>query len=147
MAEINAVKSVRPPPPLLGFLRSARAAFNTVRCAPQDACVASVLRLSRAEGKVQRNAPSGAGGNADLRGVSAGPHARRSASVRAACEACEMACSLLCLLQVFKTYDHVKINATKSMIGHCLGAAAGLEAVACIKAIQTGKVHPSLGQT
>mmetsp|Transcript_26777 Transcript_26777/g.44894 ORF Transcript_26777/g.44894 Transcript_26777/m.44894 type:complete len:470 (+) Transcript_26777:102-1511(+) len=48
---------------------------------------------------------------------------------------------------VFETYDHVKINATKSMIGHCLGAAAGLEAVTCIKAIQTGKVHPSLGQT
>eukprot|EP00241_Pyramimonas_parkeae_P001608 CAMPEP_0114247332 /NCGR_PEP_ID=MMETSP0058-20121206/12967_1 /TAXON_ID=36894 /ORGANISM="Pyramimonas parkeae, CCMP726" /LENGTH=433 /DNA_ID=CAMNT_0001360633 /DNA_START=152 /DNA_END=1453 /DNA_ORIENTATION=+ len=47
---------------------------------------------------------------------------------------------------VFKEYDHVKINATKSLIGHCLGAAAGLEAIACIKAIQTGKVHPSLNQ-
>jgi len=47
---------------------------------------------------------------------------------------------------VFKEYDHVKINGTKSLIGHCLGAAAGLEAIACIKAIETGKVHPTLNQ-
>jgi len=47
---------------------------------------------------------------------------------------------------VFKETDHVKINATKSLVGHCLGAAAGIEAIACIKAIQTGKVHPSLNQ-
>ncbi len=43
--------------------------------------------------------------------------------------------------------DHaknIKINATKSMIGHCLGAAGGLEAVATIKAILTGKVHPTI---
>eukprot|EP00697_Spironema_sp_BW2_P010868 gnl/Spiro4/26284_TR13114_c0_g1_i1.p1 gnl/Spiro4/26284_TR13114_c0_g1~~gnl/Spiro4/26284_TR13114_c0_g1_i1.p1 ORF type:complete len:164 (+),score=8.38 gnl/Spiro4/26284_TR13114_c0_g1_i1:50-493(+) len=43
--------------------------------------------------------------------------------------------------------DHVKnisINATKSMIGHCLGAAGGVEAIATIKAIQTGKLHPTI---
>ncbi len=43
--------------------------------------------------------------------------------------------------------DHmknVKINSTKSMIGHCLGAAGGLEAVATIKAIQTGMLHPTI---
>ena len=46
--------------------------------------------------------------------------------------------------QVFSDLSHVKINATKSMIGHCLGAAGGLEAVATIKAIRTGWVHPTI---
>jgi 3-oxoacyl-[acyl-carrier-protein] synthase II len=41
---------------------------------------------------------------------------------------------------------HVKMNGTKSMIGHGLGAAGGLEAVAVIKAIQTGWLHPTLNQ-
>ena len=38
------------------------------------------------------------------------------------------------------------MNATKSMIGHCLGAAAGIEAVAVVKAIETGWLHPTLNQ-
>jgi 3-oxoacyl-[acyl-carrier-protein] synthase II len=38
----------------------------------------------------------------------------------------------------------VKINGTKSMIGHGLGAAGGLEAVATIQAIRTGWVHPTI---
>jgi 3-oxoacyl-[acyl-carrier-protein] synthase II len=42
--------------------------------------------------------------------------------------------------------SHIKMNATKILIGHCLGAAGGLEAVATIKAIQTGWLHPSLNQ-
>ena len=55
----------------------------------------------------------------------------------------------LCEIQAIRTVfkDHckkIKINATKSMIGHCLGAAGGLEAVATIKAIQTGKLHPTI---
>lgn len=37
----------------------------------------------------------------------------------------------------------MKMNATKSMTGHCLGAAGGVEAVATIKAINTGKLHPN----
>ncbi|MBP7074309.1 MAG: beta-ketoacyl-ACP synthase II [Rhabdochlamydiaceae bacterium] len=43
--------------------------------------------------------------------------------------------------------DHLKnisINSTKSMIGHCLGAAGGIEAIATLKAIQTGKIHPTI---
>uniref|UniRef100_A0A7S4CSG9 3-oxoacyl-[acyl-carrier-protein] synthase I, chloroplastic n=1 Tax=Eutreptiella gymnastica TaxID=73025 RepID=A0A7S4CSG9_9EUGL len=40
----------------------------------------------------------------------------------------------------------IKMNGTKSMIGHCLGAAGGMEAIATIKAIQTGYVHPTLNQ-
>lgn len=39
---------------------------------------------------------------------------------------------------------NIKINATKSLTGHCLGAAAGIEAVATIMAIKTGKLHPTL---
>lgn len=32
------------------------------------------------------------------------------------------------------------------MIGHCLGAAGGLEAIATIKAIETGWLHPTINQ-
>ena len=32
------------------------------------------------------------------------------------------------------------------MIGHCLGAAGGLEAIATVKAINTGWLHPSINQ-
>lgn len=38
----------------------------------------------------------------------------------------------------------IKINATKSMTGHGLGAAGGLEAIVVIKAIQTGMLHPTI---
>ncbi|EAY94286.1 hypothetical protein OsI_16057 [Oryza sativa Indica Group] len=48
--------------------------------------------------------------------------------------------------QVFKNPSDIKINSTKSMIGHCLGAAGGLEAIAAIKAITTGWVHPTINQ-
>jgi 3-oxoacyl-[acyl-carrier-protein] synthase II len=37
----------------------------------------------------------------------------------------------------------IPISATKSMIGHALGGAGGLEAVACIKTIQEGVIHPT----
>ncbi len=39
------------------------------------------------------------------------------------------------------------INATKSMIGHGLGASGGLEAVAVLKALETGKLHPTINLT
>ncbi|MBA0587500.1 hypothetical protein Gorai_000628, partial [Gossypium raimondii] len=48
--------------------------------------------------------------------------------------------------KVFKNTSEIKINATKSMIGHCLGAAGGLEAIATVKAITTGWVHPTINQ-
>ncbi|XP_022927117.1 3-oxoacyl-[acyl-carrier-protein] synthase I, chloroplastic-like [Cucurbita moschata] len=48
--------------------------------------------------------------------------------------------------KVFKNTSELKINATKSMIGHGLGAAGGLEAIATLKAIQKGWLHPSINQ-
>ncbi|CAI0451937.1 unnamed protein product [Linum tenue] len=48
--------------------------------------------------------------------------------------------------KVFKNTSEIKINATKSMIGHCLGASGGLEAIATVKAINTGWLHPSINQ-
>ncbi|XP_004504688.1 3-oxoacyl-[acyl-carrier-protein] synthase I, chloroplastic [Cicer arietinum] len=48
--------------------------------------------------------------------------------------------------KVFKNTSGIKINATKSMIGHCLGASGGLEAIATVKAITTGWLHPSINQ-
>jgi 3-oxoacyl-[acyl-carrier-protein] synthase II len=38
----------------------------------------------------------------------------------------------------------VAISATKSMIGHLWGGAGGAEAIATIKAIETGWVHPTI---
>lgn len=48
------------------------------------------------------------------------------------------------LKRVFKEPGRMTINGTKSMIGHCLGAAGGLEAVVVVKSIMEGKVHPTI---
>lgn len=39
----------------------------------------------------------------------------------------------------------VLISSTKSMTGHLLGAAGGIEAIASIQTLRTGKVHPTCG--
>ena len=39
---------------------------------------------------------------------------------------------------------HVPISSTKSMIGHCMGGSGALEAIACVKSLQEGIVHPTI---
>ncbi len=54
-------------------------------------------------------------------------------------------CEIKAIQKVFGPHaQEIKINSTKSMIGHCLGAAGGLEAIATIQAIRTGKLHPTI---
>lgn len=48
------------------------------------------------------------------------------------------------LKQVFKNPSSIKMNATKSMVGHLLGASGGVEAIATIKAITDGVIHPTI---
>src|SRR2546429_1051296 len=40
--------------------------------------------------------------------------------------------------------NHVVVNATKSLIGHTLGAAGAIGAVASVLALQSGKIHPTI---
>jgi 3-oxoacyl-[acyl-carrier-protein] synthase II len=54
-------------------------------------------------------------------------------------------CEINAIRKVFgSSAQSIKINATKSMTGHCLGAAGGIEAIATIQAIRTGKLHPTI---
>ena len=51
------------------------------------------------------------------------------------------------MLRVFGDEGKVSCSTTKSMIGHCLGAAGSVEAVMCVKAIERGIVPPTAGYT
>ncbi|CAN4087007.1 unnamed protein product [Withania somnifera] len=48
------------------------------------------------------------------------------------------------ILHCFGENSEFKINSTKSMTGHLLGAAGSVEAIATVKAIQTGWIHPNI---
>ena len=39
----------------------------------------------------------------------------------------------------------IKINSTKSMVGHLLGAAGAVEFVTCVKELEEGYIHPTIG--
>ncbi|XP_058079849.1 3-oxoacyl-[acyl-carrier-protein] synthase II, chloroplastic-like [Magnolia sinica] len=48
------------------------------------------------------------------------------------------------LTRCFGQNPELRVNSTKSMIGHLLGAAGAVEAVATVQAIRTGWVHPNI---
>lgn len=53
----------------------------------------------------------------------------------------------LSLHTIFDGSDKLSVSSTKSMTGHCLGAAGSIEAVFTVKALQEGIVPPTTGYT
>ncbi len=51
---------------------------------------------------------------------------------------------LIAAKRVFGERNSLTISATKSMTGHLLGAAGAVEAIACVKALQTGWIPPTI---
>jgi len=51
----------------------------------------------------------------------------------------------LAIHQVFGEHArHLPVSATKSMIGHLMGGAGAVEAIACVKSLETGWLHPTI---
>lgn len=41
--------------------------------------------------------------------------------------------------------ENIRVNSTKSIVGHMMGAAGAIEFIACVKAIEEGYIHPTAG--
>lgn len=54
---------------------------------------------------------------------------------------------LRAITRLFGQNTNLSISATKSMTGHLLGAAGAVEAIACIKALETGTIPPTINTT
>lgn len=55
-------------------------------------------------------------------------------------------CETMAFKQAFgEAAKQIAISSTKSMTGHMLGAAGAMEAIACLKALETGIVPPTIG--
>ena len=51
----------------------------------------------------------------------------------------------IAIKEVFKEHaSALSINSTKSIIGHSSGASGAMEAIACVKSIQSNKIHPTI---
>ena len=51
----------------------------------------------------------------------------------------------LAIKKVFGEHAHkLAISSTKSMTGHLLGAAGGIESVICVKTLQSGRIAPTI---
>ena len=50
----------------------------------------------------------------------------------------------MAIKRVFGSDTKVMVSSTKSMLGHSLGAAGGIEAVLCAKTLETGKIAPTI---
>jgi 3-oxoacyl-[acyl-carrier-protein] synthase II len=51
----------------------------------------------------------------------------------------------LAIKKVFGEHAHkLAVSSTKSMTGHLLGAAGGIESVICVKTIQAGRIAPTI---
>jgi len=132
---------------------------------------AGVLILERLEHAVKRNARiyaevAGGGASGDAYHITA-PHPEGHGAKKAMLAALDDACitadaidyinthgtstplgdlaEIKAIQQVFGEYTkNMNISATKSMTGHCLGAAGAIEAVACIKSINESIVPPTI---
>jgi len=123
--DMGALRSGRATAEIAGYGLSADA-YHITAPAPDGACVSEAIRLALVDAGMEP---------ADIDYINAhgtGTTANDSAETNA-----------IKLVFGKRAYD-IPISSTKSLIGHCLGAAGALEAAASILALQRGVIHPTL---